>query len=219
MNQQKSNIDPPEFPSEHGQSRFQVFIKPISSQASRVQKDQVTSAIRQITKKIDKIITTDVSVTITWFVNEDERYELDSSADIDNIIKPILDALSGPDGIILNDCQVQHLSCNWRDRYGDPEHIVIEISYEPDAFFEKDKIIFVQVRGALCMPIHEGMVDGALKILLDDFEMKLWARDKLMEMSNTYHQARSVMSIQRYFHRTRVGDFKVKKIEELRVLL
>ena len=216
MEHPNSTINPPEFPSKYGQSKLQVFIRPVSTQATRVQKDQVISAIREITKAIDKIITTDISVNITWFVNEDERYELDSSADVDNIIKPIIDAISGPSGIIVNDCQVQHLSCNWRDRYDEPEHIEIEISYEPDAFFEKDKIIFVQVRGALCMPIHGGMENEALKILLDDFEMKLWTRDRLLEMGNTYYQARSVMSIQRYFHRTRVGEFKVKRIEELR---
>lgn len=203
-------------PSEYGETNFKVFTKPVSSQASKSKKDTLTEEIRKITKSIPNLLTGDVSIEILWFINEDERYESDEAADVDNILKPIIDALSGPEGILINDCQVQHVVSTWADRYDETEHIEISIAYEPDAWLQKENTMFVQLENALCMPIAKDLEPEMLKIFLDNFEMQLQARNRILERGGTYYQARSVMSIQRLFHRTRVGDFEVKRIEELR---
>ncbi|OEU66353.1 MAG: hypothetical protein BA863_16070 [Desulfovibrio sp. S3730MH75] len=204
------------FPSEEGKTTFKVFTPPVSSQGSRSKKDTLTEKLRNTTKSIPILLTGDVSIEILWFVNEVERYESDKTADVDNILKPILDALCGPEGILINDCQVQHVVSSWVDRYDEMEHIEISISYEPDAWFEKESIVFVQLENALCMPLAKNLEPECLKISLDIFEMQLQSRNRIFERGGTYYQARSVMSIQRLFHRTRVGGFEVKKIEELR---
>lgn len=205
-----------ELPSTYGTTYFKVMASPVSSQAKRSKKDIFTEEIRKITRPIQNILTGDISVEIIWRINEDERYESDSTADIDNILKPILDALSGPEGIIINDSQVQHLVSTWRDRYDEPEHIEITINYLNDEWRPKSNTMFVQVDGALCMPISKDLSGEALKILLDGFELQIQSRNRLMEMGKTYYEARSVMSIQRLFHRTRVGEFEVKSIDEFR---
>ncbi len=206
-----------DFPSEDGNTTFKVIVQPVSSQATRAKKDLVTEAIRKITKPVPKILSGDVKIEIIWFTNENERYESDNTADLDNIIKPILDALSGPDGIIINDCQVQSLGCSWQDRYGEPEHIEINLRYEPDAWFEKGNIMFVQLQDALCMPICKDFkLSEVFQQLLNILEKRLSYRNSIINSGRSYYEARGVMSIQRLFHRTRLNGFEVKRIDELR---
>lgn len=115
------------FPSDSGLFTIRIPIKPVSLQASRRKKDVVTGAIRSITRTLDYLLAGDIAVMITWFINPEERYESGDPADVDNIVKPIMDALSGPEGIMVDDCQVQHLTCFWVDRDNTPERIQIDI--------------------------------------------------------------------------------------------
>jgi Holliday junction resolvase RusA-like endonuclease len=211
--------DPLKVPHPSGEFSFSIEIRPVSSQASRTKKDAVTQAIRDITKPYKFLISGDVSVEIVWLINEDERYESDEAADIDNILKPILDALSGPDGILINDCQVQHVSSHWISRYGDDELVEITIKFDPDAFFEKDHIMFVEFRKSLFMPMHDNMSSEIIKMMLDTFEMQLAAKEKLLAQGKTYYQAKMVTSIQRIFHKTRLEGFKLTTATELRASL
>jgi Holliday junction resolvase RusA-like endonuclease len=204
------------FPSDSGFFTMQVPIKPVSLRASRGEKDVVTEAIRSITRTLDRLLVGDIAVKIAWFINPEERYESDDSADIDNILKPIIDALSGPEGIMVNDCQVQCLTCLWVDRDNAPERIQVDIEYEPDAYLRKDGIMFVQIQGALCMPINGNMPPKAIKAHLDILEAQVKNRDALLKRGVPVEEARWTLSIQRFFHKTRVDGFKVRSIKSLR---
>jgi len=204
------------FPSDSGLFTIQIPIKPVSLQASRSRKDVVTGAIKSITRTLGYLLTCDIAVKITWFINPEERYEGDDNADVDNIVKPIMDALSGPEGIMVNDCQVQHLTCFWLDRDNMPERIQIDIEYEPDAYFRKDGIMFVQIKDALCMPINGNMPPAAIKTDLDILEAQVKRRDDLVKRGVPVGDARGMLSIQRLFHRTRISGFKVQSIASLR---
>lgn len=204
------------FPSDSGLFTIQIPTKPVSLQASRSKKDIVTDSIRSVTKTLDYLLTCDIAVKITWFINPEEKYESDDPADVDNIVKPILDALSGPEGILVNDCQVQHLMCSWVDRDNTPERIQIDIEYEPDSYCRKDGILFVQIQNALCIPINGNMSPDAIKVLLDVLEMQVQTRDAMVKRGSRVEDARGVLSIQRFFHRTRVSEFKVQSIADLR---
>jgi len=46
----------------------------------------------------------DVKVSIEWTLHEQDPYESDAAPDVDNILKPLLDVLCGPDGILIDDC-------------------------------------------------------------------------------------------------------------------
>ena len=52
---------------------------------------------------------------IEWTVHEQDRYESDAAPDVDNILKPLLDGLCGPEGVLIDDCQVQAVDCRWID--------------------------------------------------------------------------------------------------------
>ncbi|MCI5130534.1 MAG: RusA family crossover junction endodeoxyribonuclease [Candidatus Electrothrix sp. EH2] len=73
-----------------------------------------------------------------------KRYETDTSADIDNIIKPLLDSLCGPSGILIDDNQVQCVTCYWLDTSDyESEKINISIDYIDDEYISKEGLIFI----------------------------------------------------------------------------
>jgi Holliday junction resolvase RusA-like endonuclease len=79
---------------------------PVSFRAKREDKELIEKAIEVQLREIPWICTEDITIRIEWMINNRERYETDRTPDADNIIKPILDSLCGPDGVIVDDCQV-----------------------------------------------------------------------------------------------------------------
>ena len=207
---------PDDVPHESGQMACKAWIKPVSSQSPSRKKADIVNAIRTVVSPIKYLLSSDVSIKITWFINEDERYESDKAPDVDNIVKPILDTLCGANGILIDDCQAQYVSVHWVDRYTDAEHLQIEISYEPDAFFCKENIAFVQIEPALCMPFNKSMKPQALRILLEEMEKQFENRNRILDQGGSYYEAKQYMSIQRLFHKSRVSDFVVVKITDLK---
>lgn len=109
----------------------QLPVAPVSLQASRAQKEVITNAIRSAIADHGFILTNDVKISIEWLVNEQRRYETDAAPDVDNIIKPIIDALCGPQGVLVDDCQVQFVSCHWIDWERDDQQVTIHIERSP----------------------------------------------------------------------------------------
>ena len=87
-------------------------------------------------------------VTITYFYDDDS-----APIDIDNIPKPILDALK--DMVYLDDNQVTDLICRKRDLNG---HLEIEYPTEAltQSFSSGDEFLYVQVEDALVWGVRYG---------------------------------------------------------------
>jgi Holliday junction resolvase RusA-like endonuclease len=110
-----------------GEVLVSVDVEPVSLQSTREKKDIITTAIREEIKAYDFIYTGDVQVEIEWLVHQRKRYETHLAPDVDNIIKPILDALCGPVGILINDCQVQFVSSHWIDWTRSDEKVNVRV--------------------------------------------------------------------------------------------
>lgn len=203
-------------PDSSGIFEMTLKIKPVSSQAARQKKVIITSAVKRKLSAIKFVLTGDVAVEIRWLINPDERYETDNGADVDNIIKPILDALCGPDGIIIDDCQVQSISSYWLDRDYADERIDIIIRFDPEAYHEKGNIIFVQFDKALCFPIKMNMTPSLINPLLDHIEERFKYKQALLNADWDVTSASLVMPIQRFFHRTRLNGFTVYQLQHFR---
>jgi Holliday junction resolvase RusA-like endonuclease len=206
---------------EGGEIVLHLPIAPVSLQASRRQKEMVTSEIQNITSNFSFILVGDVRVTIVWQIHEQDRYESDSSPDVDNILKPILDALSGLKGILVDDCQVQAVSCHWTDwnRYEQQVTIRIEM-LDRNEWLLKDGIVFAHMGNGLCYPIilNERYAQSELNIL-ECLEDQIINREKLLAKGFDYYVARRSMSVQRVFHISRVQKFDVIQIADLKAKL
>lgn len=204
-------------PPESGLLRIEVPVAPVSFQATAPKKAVIVAAVRAAIVDCAFLLSGDVKVQIRWGVSVRARYESDASADVDNIIKPILDALSGPAGVLIDDCQVQELTCYWSGGYTNPaqQSLSIEIQFDPEAWYAKDGLLFVEVDRGLYLPVHgdlgEDIVFEQAEYLVQRFE----SARRLAAMGTPPYSAYLTLPIQRVFHRSKIGAFPLTTLDEL----
>lgn len=207
--------EPPEF----GELQIQINLAAVSVQSKAEAKKLLVAAIRSETRPLKYILTGDVSVDIEWLVHERTRYESDTSPDVDNVVKPTLDAFAGPEGLIIDDCQVQSVSVSWIDWTAAEQQLRITFRYSPDEWTSRAGLRFVQFGGALCLPVADGLPDDILNLVLDHYERMLVMAQHAEVLFGDYYLSRLVLPVQRLFHRTRIHGFPVVNLSELRATL
>ena len=157
-------------PPEYGEIILSFSLEPVSLQSSSKRRDFVKSEIRKKTKYINYLLSGDVKVEIQWLLHEKQRYESSDSPDMDNIIKPILDGLSGPEGILIDDCQVHTVGSHWIDWTKQEHQINIYIRYISDDYKTKKGLVFVNMGNNLYMPFNTNTPKHANKIIIEQLE-------------------------------------------------
>ena len=215
-NYQHNLNEPPIF----GELNFSFDFEPVSLQSNVEKKEYVKREIRKITSPLNYLLSGDVKIEIQWLVHEQDRYENARTPDMDNIIKPILDGLTGADGVLIDDCQVQTIGSHWIDWTKKEHQINISIRYSPDDFVAKRNLIFVNIGKNLFFPVHLDSPWKAKEIIIDRLEEMMNLREKMLIEAEDYYQAKSVMSIQRIFHKSRINDkFSIMENNEFRELI
>lgn len=205
-----------ENPSEDGRFSFEIKRSPVSLQAKPDRKSEFKEFVVEQLKSVSFLLSGDVKVSIEWYTHEQKRYETSASADIDNIIKPLLDALCGPNGIMIDDNQVQSICCNWFD-YDDTENekIIVKVEFSPSDFVLKEGLFFINVHQHLYMPLWESLDKKAQQLMVDSFVKMLKIREEMVAAGIDYYQGKAVMSVQRVFHKGRLDGFVLKDKSEL----
>jgi Holliday junction resolvase RusA-like endonuclease len=129
-----------------------IPLRPVRFKAPRARKQALDALIKQHTSKEAFLLTGEVKVDIEWMIHEQDRRESPRSPDLDNILKPILDALQGPEGVMVNDSQVQEISCRWIDWTSREQRLDLRIRHLEDEWIEKEALIFVRMTPNLSMP-------------------------------------------------------------------
>ena len=125
--------------------------------------------------------------------------------------------MCGPDGILIDDNQVQLVQCSWIDSYTrDKESIDIRIKYIPDEFLSKAGLAFINIKNNLCLPFCKNHSLETLSIFISGYEQQFTCRDKLTKHGWDYYQSRGVMSIQRVFHKSRLQNFEVMDLDQVK---
>ena len=155
----------------------------------------------------------EVEVVITLQVHERERYEGIFSPDVDNIIKPLLDTMCGPKGILVNDCQVQSVRCSWIDWTRTNHNLLIEIHHEPDAWIPKKDLVWVEFANKLCMPLNTDAKPAVKEAMLSMWQRMFSVREELLKRGADYYEALAIMPIQRPFFKPRLKGFKVVSLK------
>jgi Holliday junction resolvase RusA-like endonuclease len=185
---------------------------PASVQAKKSRRQQIEIEIKTLLAKVPFLFSGDVGVRIELRRLEQEQYETDSSADIDNVIKPILDSLAGPDGLIVDDNQVQHVQCYWLD-HADAPKTVVTIDNKLGDCVKKGNLVFVHMGKQLYFPIWTAMPKKGLTSILDALTTYRGLRAASEARGLTYEELRCLMPAQRYFHRTRLGKYRCIELE------
>jgi Holliday junction resolvase RusA-like endonuclease len=199
-------------PPENGELYLVVEMPPVSLQAPRKKKDAIIAAIRQAVGDTGYILSGEVKVIIEWLVHPRLKYETLDAPDVDNVTKVTLDALCGPEGVLINDCQVQSLECYWMDWNSSEQRTSIRIQFMNDEWLPKDGLRFVRVKGSLCFPLTSGLPNWTVLHLLQRIEQAFQVRSQ----SDDYHLGRSLMPLQQLFHVGRLQGFLILSSAELR---
>ena len=195
---------------------FVLPFAPASQQSSAQRRAVQLEAVRSTLRPCAFVLTGDVHVDITWLVSERTRYETDGAADVDNILKPLLDGMCGPDGVLVDDCQLVSVTCGWMGGTSDDQEIRVHVRYSPGEWFRKDGLVFVTFERALCLPFLRGESREALRVLVDHVERVLRLRREGEALGIPSEIAALAMPAQRLFHRSKVTRFPVVSADQLR---
>jgi len=196
---------------------IRVDLPPVSLQSSASSRGAFIKAIREKCAEYTFLICADVQVEVTWFVHEQERYETDRSPDVDNILKPLLDGLSGPEGLLIDDNQVQSICCSWIDWTSRDEAVEVRIRFFHDeAWVPKGHFRFIQFDKGLCYPIATYWPIELQEACVSIFEKGFNIRANAEKNGFTYEDSRGLMPQARIFHRTRIGRFEVITLDEFK---
>lgn len=202
-------------PPEYGEIVFEVQRSPVSLQSKTEKKQEFKSFVSSIVQKAGFLLSGDVKILIEWRVTEQHRYEDSSAYDVDNIIKPLLDTISGPEGVLVDDNQVQSIECYWTDIYRDPdEKLVITIKYVHDEWLPKEGLEFLSFEGSLCLPIWSNLKSEHQKLIIERYSSAIEFKNKALKDGIDYHNAKLVMPIQRVFHKGRLKGFQITTASE-----
>lgn len=206
-------------PPESGELDFSFAFAPVSLQASTARKKRIKESIGAHLPATDFLLSGDVKLEIEWFVHESVKYETHVAPDLDNILKPLLDALTGPDRLLIDDTQVQSISCAWIGWEILQQRLEIRIRFAADNYISKNKLVFVNFGKSLCFPMSRDMPANTLSLLLNLLESRLQTRKDQRTRGWDYNEAQLVMPIQRFFHRSHLSKFEVVKLDALRNML
>ena len=96
-----------------GELYLSFSIAPVSVQSKAARRAAQRRFIAEALSLYRFVLTGEVQVTVTWHSSEWSRYESCTTPDVDNIVKPLLDALVGPDGVLVDDCQMSSVVASY----------------------------------------------------------------------------------------------------------
>lgn len=183
---------------------------PVASMQSSKQKLQIfQSTIRAQTAQYKYLLSGDVTPEITCFLHAEHRHESDASADLDNILKPMLDSLAGPEGILIDDSQIRSLCIKWLSSTSHDDFVELDFRFMDFDYVPKAGLVFVNLERAQYLPVNTNLPRSnqlcAWTVLLCQFR----TAKALKRLTGNYYTSHGAMPAQRKFHRTRLQKFPV----------
>lgn len=195
------------------------FDEIVSAQSRTERKRELAQAIQAELSQFKWLIAGSVQIEFAWYLHGIERQETDKVGDIDNITKPILDSLTGPDGILIDDSQIGSIHTFWMSRNEQISYSILrlDVQFSNDDCLDKNSLVFIQYWHAMCIALNVDFGDhksifGALITV----RLRKWQRDlaRWFRKSGTNADQFLIQSTWE-FHRTRVGGFPKERVLSL----
>ncbi|PHV03818.1 hypothetical protein CSQ96_29060 [Janthinobacterium sp. BJB412] len=192
------------------------FEEIVSVQSQTVRKRELVDVIHVALSRFKWVISGSVQIEFAWYLHGVERQETDKVGDIDNITKPILDALTGTNGILIDDAQIGSIHTFWMSRNEQLSHNLLRLTvqFSNDDCLKKQDLVFIRYWDAMCV---------ALNVDFDDQRSVLGACIVVQARKKHRRTARRLRQLgadaDRFlvnstwdFHRTRLGNFSPRNI-------
>lgn len=191
----------------------EATIDPVSLQGDGARKKLFKAAMAEVVaRETDRIFTGDVKVGITWYISEERRYSTHIVADLDNIVKPLFDAITGPGGILIDDNQVQQFGASWTDAAPGDLKFTVEISAtSPNQFIRRAALEFFEFDHHGCLPVPAESPEFQLQVI-NTVARGLRLRRALLDRGIDPFVASMHLPRQRFFPRARLGGYTVKPL-------
>ena len=197
------------------QMRVSTQVDPPSLQASGTVKNLYRAALSAaVSANTTRFFDHDVSVTLTWFVSERRRYRTSSIADLDNVLKPTIDALVGPQGVLFDDNQVQSIQASWRVgmRQGEKGFdLKVEALRLDEAVPRGGR--FVEIKHDLCYYVP-AMPAEHERIFIDRLVTMAYERERFVAKGFLEDALWELTPLARPFPRARLSRFKVLRPDQ-----
>ncbi|NSL91152.1 RusA family crossover junction endodeoxyribonuclease [Chitinophaga sp. Mgbs1] len=190
-----------------------------TDQSRKEVKESIINLIKSALQQFEWLCFGPLWIELTWFLQADDRQESDATGDLDNITKPVLDALSGLDGIMVDDTQIKSIYTRWLAKNSAlPEQFLsINIRMLNDETISKDKVHFIQYHGPMCFVIDlNPAVPEELRGIKLFADAKRHQRQTASQMRKTGMDVGLVLiASQKDFHRTRLRNIPADRIYKL----
>lgn len=198
---------------------IELALTPVSFQGSQGARRRLEQEVGEAAAKPGRLLTGEVGIEVEWLLHEKHRWESPhtlGTPDLDNVLKPLIDGLCGPDGLLIDDCQVQSIACNWIDWERDPDQR-ITLRVRPnmmDDWLRHQPLVWIDMGDGLCWPVPSSLEPSVQLIFVQHFEASLALRDQFLAIGIPEADAKFHMPIQRRFHRARLQshEFDVRPV-------
>lgn len=187
------------------------FDRIITKQSRKPLLDELKNNIHSELKKIKWLISGKVQLDIIWFLDSVKRQETDKIGDLDNMTKPLIDCLSGQDGIIIDDSQLNSITSSWgtRSLLNIGNLVIMTLSFNNNYTVNKENLYFLEVSTAIYTPLN---ID--INSTEDLKEKKLYLEGVKHRRKSAENFKNMGANVDRYliysewkFHRTRLNGF------------
>lgn len=201
-------------PSPFGKLELIVPGSPVSVQSAKPVRDAYIQSIASQLTPYKFILTGEIIMNVTWLIPSKSRFETDAKSDIDNCIKPIIDAFTGPDRLFVDDCQLRGLHICWRHIESNDEQLHFEFEFHPDDFSAKQELAFVRLEKGLCTPVNLDWPRAARLLFATYLRISEKSKAALEQLGISYPAVAGFLGNSRPFHVTRVQKFRILTLDE-----
>lgn len=187
---------------ENGLVKFSAFLKPVSTQNNGAKRAAFKNELQEITKNSKYIIIGTCWIAIDYYCQHVKREKNPGVYDIDNIIKPILDALVGYNGLLMDDVIVNRVTVNWIDTPLD-DYFEVEIEYPNLLFTEKETLVFLKESSGWCFPSSFQLIKNEKYIERMRNYYSIWNG---ISNEDDYYNVLGTLPIQNFVYYSKIKD-------------
>lgn len=190
----------------------------ISLQSSKQRRAVLTDGLRNALRDFRWLALGPIYVNMGWYLDSVARQETDKHADLDNLVKPMLDSLLGIDGLFVDDSQIKSLDVSWiaKNRSIRASILRMEIRFINDYSLLKKDLYFIQYDGPMCFAINAGSrLDRFVAASVRRFRSRMRSaakRTKALGFDMDGHYVVDPFE----FHRSRLGHIPADRILDRR---
>lgn len=197
----------------HGGLRHEFHFDPLHYGVGGVKQHEFKDRMQQELRNYGFIFAGEVHVSWRLFVEEQDRWEGDNGADVDNFAKLLNDGLVGANGLLFDDVQIQALSVSWQPTINEAS-FDLDIQCSPDDWVTRPAE-FYELSDRLWYPLSTSITacDSALSTALyhlDNMVRRVvGVRHQIRRTGRSRREAfeatRPLSPIIKGFHKTRVS--------------